>query len=155
MKLAQALADRKALADRVTALSNRARKSVVTVQGHQPSESVRDLLSQIDRTLEQWEQRVVQINRANQAILLADGMTLMEALARRDRLTRSLAIMNELIQAALGPQHERYAMVPREMSPVVPAVDLAVLQDQADRLSQERMQLDLAIQEAGWNHDIS
>jgi hypothetical protein len=154
MKLAEALAERKALSDRITALALRARKSVTVMEGRTPPESVTGLLVQVSQALEQWEQRVVAINRANAHITLSNGETLMEALARRDRLTRELAIWGELMQAATGGPHERMHIMPPGASPMVPAIDLGYLQGEIDRLSQERMTLDLAIQEAGWTHDI-
>ncbi len=93
MKLAEALAERKALSDRITALALRARKSVTVMEGRTPPESVTGLLVQVSQALEQWEKRVVAINRANAHITLSNGETLMEALARRDRLTRELAML--------------------------------------------------------------
>jgi hypothetical protein len=154
MKLAEALSERKALQDRVAALNNRARKSVVTVEGRPAVESPDILIDDIVKTLEQWEQLVVAINRANMRIVLEGGMTVMEALARRDRLTREIALLDELMQVILGPNHERMGMLPREMARVMPNVNIAQFQNRIETLSNERRTLDLAIQEAGWVHEV-
>lgn len=153
MKLAEALADRKTLSDRMTALSMRARRSALAPEGRAGLESVTAILDELDHVLSHWEERVVQINRSNMIVQLDNGMTLMEALARRDCLTRHLAILGELMQA-IGGGHERFGMVPREMATMVPTVDVGALQKRFDVLSQERGALDLAIQEKGWTHDI-
>ncbi len=154
MKLAEALANRKALQDRVAALTNRARKSVLAVEGRTATESAERLMADIAMALEQWEKRVVEINQANMEIQLDNGMTVMEALARRDRLTRHVGVLNELMQVVLGPGNERYAMMPREAAQMIPTVDISQLQAVIDQLTDERRDLDLAIQEAGWTHEI-
>lgn len=102
MKLAEALADRKTLSDRMTALSMRARRSALAPEGRAGLESVTAILDELDHVLSRWEERVVQINRSNMIVQLDNGMTLMEALARRDCLTRHLAILGELMQAIGG-----------------------------------------------------
>lgn len=154
VKLAEALADRKALADRISALTFRAQKSVIAMEGRSPAESASDLLDELTQALVQWEKRVVQINQANSRIMLATEESLMEGLARRDRLTRQLGILTELMETATGGgRHERMHMMPG-VAPMVPAIDLGALQRQIDRVSQERLTLDLAIQEAGWTHDL-
>ncbi|NMP22702.1 DIP1984 family protein [Sulfobacillus harzensis] len=154
MKLAEALAERKGLADRMTSLSQRARRSVVAPEGRAPLEAVTDILEELDQTLARWEERVVQINRANMTVRLENGMTLMEALARRDRLTRHIAILSEVMQVATGGPHERFGMVPREAATMVPTMDVSALQSRLDQVSAERMALDLAIQQAGWAYDM-
>lgn len=154
MKVAEALAERKALRDRLTSLSNRARKSVLAAEGKSPMESAAMLLDDITQVLEQWEARVIQINRANATIRMDNGMTLMEALARRDRLSEHIAVLDDVMAVVLGPGHERLGMMPREMTQMVPTIDVNVLQQRIDSLKRERMDLDLAIQEAGWTHEI-
>ncbi len=153
MKLAEALAERKALSDRATALAQRARHSVIAPEGRTPVEAVAEILVEIEQALERWEERVVQINRTNVEVRLGNGLTLMEALARRDRLTRQFAILMELMQVVTGGPHDRFAMVPREI-PMVPTIDMSGLQGRIDALSGERMALDLAIQQAGWVNDV-
>lgn len=154
MKLAEALADRKTLSDRMATLSVRARRSALAPEGRAALESVTAILDELDQTLARWEERVVQINRTNMTVKLGNGMTIMEALAKRDALTRHLAILGEIMQAATGGGHERFGMVSREMATMVPTVDVGILQHRIDVLSKERAALDLAIQEAGWTHDI-
>ncbi len=154
MKLAEALADRKTLSDRMTSLSARARRSALAPEGRPALESVTGILDDLDQTLVRWEERVVQINRANMSVKLDNGMTIMEALAKRDALTRHLTILGEIMQAVTGGGHERFGMVHREMAIMVPTVDVGILQHRIDALSEQRGALDLAIQEAGWTHDI-
>ena len=77
----------------------------------------------------------------------------MQSLARRDRLTRQVTILNELMQIATGGPQERLHVMPGVL-PIFPAIDLGVLQAQIDSLSQERLSLDLEIQEAGWTHNL-
>ncbi len=152
MKVAEALAERKALQDRLASLTTRARKNVLVTEGRQPLESPDTLLKEITATLELWEKRVVQINRANSQIILPNGMTLMEAIIRRDAITRHIGVYSGLLSVDGSPEWR--GMVPHEVRPMIPAIDLSLLQQKVDDLTMERMNLDLAIQEAGWTHEL-
>lgn len=153
MKLAEALAERKSLQDRLSTLTARARKALMVIEGRSPTESVEQLLKDIDRTLNNWEQLVVKINQTNLATILPNGMSLMEAIAKRDALVRHIGVYQTLLSSATG-EREFHGMIPREMVSLVPAISLAPLQQQIDMLTAERLKLDLAIQEAGWTHDL-
>ncbi len=55
MKLAEALAERKSLQDRLAALTTRARKALMVIEGRNPTESVEQLLKDIETALSRWE----------------------------------------------------------------------------------------------------
>ncbi len=153
MKLAEALAERKSLQDRLAALTTRARKALMVIEGRNPTESVEQLLKDIETALSRWEYMVVKINQTNTATTLASGMNLMEAIAKRDALNRSIGVYQSLLAAGTG-EREFHGMIPRDMVTLVPTISLTPLQEKVDTLISERLKLDLAIQEAGWTHDL-
>jgi arginine decarboxylase-like protein len=155
VKLAEALAERKALQDRLATMTNRARQSVMVAEGQKPHEAAQTLMQDMEEILAQWENLVTRINRTNVQTVLPNGKTIMESIAQRDRISRMLQILTGLSETIMGVSHDRYEMMARRDVAMVPAVDVPALQQRIDELSSKRVQLDLTIQEAGWSTDLS
>lgn len=155
MKLAEALAERKSLQDRLAMMTNRARQSVTVAEGQKPTESPEVLMQSMEEVLGQWETLVTRINRTNLQTLLPNGKTIMEAIAQRDRINRMLQILKGLSDTLMGTGQNHFEMMGRRDIMVVPAIDVAALQQRIDELAAERMKVDLMIQEAGWTTELS
>ncbi len=155
MKLAEALAERKSLQDRLAMMTNRAQQSVTVAEGQKPTESPEVLMQSMEEVLGQWETLVTRVNRTNLQTLLPNGKTIMEAIAQRDRISRMLQILKGLSDTLMGTGQNHFDMMGRRNIMVVPAIDVAALQQRIDELAAERMQVDLMIQEAGWTTELS
>src|SRR5260370_22784953 len=86
MKLAEALVVRADLQKRIEQLRARLRQSVLVQEGEQPPEDPSELLAEAARLVDELARLIFRINRANLATTLPNGVSLTEAIARRDAL---------------------------------------------------------------------
>lgn len=150
MKLAEALIERKALKERVKNLEERLDRVAKVQEGDRPTEDPTALLQQIRGALEAMEGLVTKINRTNIAARLVD-QTIMEAIARRDRLTTEHQVLRRLAQQAT-PTRDRFA---RNEIRFVATVDAAEVQRQADEVALVLRDLDKEIQAANWTIELA
>jgi hypothetical protein len=150
MKLAEALVERSSLKDEIQDLRQRLRRVAKVQEGDTPVEDPRELLATLEEKLRQLERRIVQVNRTNMAAQLADGRTLMEAIAERDLLLLRRSVLEELIGAAT-PAYDRFS---RTEIRYVPTVDVAELQKQADQVAKRYRELDAQIQALNWETEL-
>lgn len=150
MKLAEALIERKALKDRVKNLEERLNRVAKVQEGDRPTEDPAVLLDQIREALGALEGLVTRINRTNIAAR-SGHRTLMEAIARRDRLAAEQQALRRLAQEAT-PTRDRFA---RNEIRFVATVDAAAVQRQADEVARAFRELDKEIQAANWTVELS
>jgi hypothetical protein len=93
---------------------------------------------------------IQRINRTNAATELEPGRTLSDALAVRDMLGWQHSAHRDLAQTATITQ-TRYSKSEVRFESTV---DIAAIQQQADRLAQEYRELDTRIQAANWLIDL-
>jgi len=154
MKLAEALAERKTLQDKLTRLRARLVANARVQEGDQPAERPEALLGEANDTAAALEILIVRINRTNIAAELPGEplLTIMEAVARRDTLRVRLTALSELVAAAQpGPQ--RFALTRSEIRSR-PTVDVAGLQQQVDTQAREIRELDTRLQAANWTIEL-
>jgi hypothetical protein len=133
----------------MASLVDRMQRNALVQEGEEPAERVEDLLAEYGRHADALELLVRAINRTNSETVLAQepGLTLTDALARRDVLTMRLTTWRGIAKAST-PESSRYS---RTEIRQLPQVSAAELQRQADRLSAEYRTLDNAIQSANWS----
>lgn len=150
MKLAEALMLRADLQKKVASLKERVVANAVVQQGDKPHESPLDLISAATGVLDELELLVTRINAANLATRLDDGVTMTQAIARRDTLMQRHAL---LIAAIGGTRREpaRYGMSEIKW---VATLEVAKLQKQADDLSKSIRELNARIQAANWATEL-
>ncbi len=149
MRLAEALIERKALKERIKNLGDRLERVAKVQEGDRPTEDPTTLLQQLREALVALEGLVARINRTNLAAQVGDR-TIMEAIARRDRLTAEYQVLRRLAQEAT-PTRDRYA---RNEIRFVPTVDAAQIQRQADEVVRLLQELDKEIQAANWAIEV-
>ncbi len=110
----------------------------------------RELLAELDRLFEQLTDLIPRINRTNLSATLEGGLTLTDALARRDILTLRGGVLKSTADAAANTVG-RYS---RTEIRQVATIDVGALRRQIDRLAQERRELDTAIQAANWTTEL-
>ncbi len=150
MKLSEALVLRADMQKRVEQLRERLRTSALVQEGEQPPEDPRELLAELDRLFEQLTDLIPRINRTNLSATLEGGLTLTDALARRDILTLRGGVLKSTADAAANTVG-RYS---RTEIRQVATIDVGALRRQIDRLAQERRELDTAIQAANWTTEL-
>jgi hypothetical protein len=164
-KLAEALAERKSLQDRLARLQARLTANAKVQEGDQPAESPTELLTEVERTLTAIKRLTIAINRTNSQTFMTDpsgavkeagstgdSQTIMEAIAERDRLQSHKQVLDTLSNAVRLETHG--FSVTRNEIKWRPTVDVAALQGQIDRVAQTYRALDTQIQAANWSTEL-
>lgn len=146
MKLAEALIERADLQKRAAQLEERIAQNMQVQEGQEPSEDPRSLLTEFMAVVAALDHLLPRIHRANLTATLPGGLTLTDALARRDMLDLRLKVLRRAAAAA-SERQVRYSNSEVKMIPVIPAREL---QSQVDALAKERRELEVQIQQANW-----
>lgn len=146
MKLGEALTLRSQLQVKFQQLRERLKASAVVQESETPPEDPTMLLGELESVADELEKLIARINKTNLATSLRDGMTLTEALARRDHLAWLQSALHQVAEAASVVQ-ARYGKAELRM---VRTVEVATLRQRADDLAKERRLLDAGIQEVNW-----
>jgi len=151
MKLAEALVERAAAQTRLSDLARRMQTSARYQEGQEPLENSRELLAEYDRVALELEQLIARINAANIITEVEPGLSMTAAIARRERLQRTLRMRQELADAGTGSGIDRQM---RSELRSFAAVDVVALRKEADDLARELRTLDVAIQSVNWTTEI-
>jgi len=154
-KLAEALIERKSLQERLGRIQARLAASAKVQEGDQPAEQPGDLIDEARQILAEIKRLTMQINFTNLQTLLPDNdsVSLMEAIAERDRLHAERCTFEHLNNAARIEPNRGYGATRNEIK-WKSTVDVADIQKRIDQLSQSYRQLDTRIQEANWLTDL-
>ena len=150
MKLAEALIERADLQRRLSQLTQRLQQNAQYQEGEEPSEEPKALLAEYEQTADQLQALVIAINLANNRIQLANGIAMVEALAKRDKLKATHAMLIALASAAM-PEQNRYS---RSEIKSIAAVNIKAIRKQADDVAKQHRELDTQIQQANWLNDL-
>ncbi|SRR5579875_538033 len=150
MKLAEALARRADIQTRVTEVRQRLVQVARVQEGEAPAEDPQELLGQLEQLIGELAPLIVRINRTNMAAKLADGRSLMEALAQRDALQLRYSALDAVADAAVQTIN-RYS---RSEIKTVATVNVAALRKQTDQIAQQRRDLDTQVQATNWTVDL-
>jgi len=151
MKLAQALIERADLQRKLAQLGARLQQNAQTRGGAPPPDPRPPLPPPPRRSAAALTRLIVAINRANHNVTLADGTTMLAALAERDRLKAEHAMLGKVADAAMADQ-SRYS---RSEIRTLAAVDIRALRVEADNVAKRCRELDIQIQQANWENDIA
>lgn len=150
MKLATALSERADLQRRISELQSRLNNNAKTQEGEEPAEDPKALLKELDNLLSRLEYLIARINLTNSSVL-SDGKTMTELLARRDCLSKRLAVMRSFLDSA-SAKVDRYSQ--KEIK-IISTVKVSVMQKQVDDVSKELRLLDERIQGLNWITELS
>ena len=153
MKLAEALALRAEKARRAEQLRGRITANARYQEGETPAEDAGDLLDQAGEVLAELESLIRRINRTNAAVVLEDGDTLTDALARRDVLRLRHGLMTAAASAAAGEGQQGYRQLRSELR-MIAALPVAELRAEADELARQLREVDTLIQRTNWEADL-
>ena len=158
MKVAEALLVRRELQKRVVNLQERIGKNTTVQEGDAPEEEPEALIRKAFVLLQEEASLVRRINRTNMGCMLPEEMTMMEALARRDRLINEQAVLKGAVESTYRePRNEFYdeyeswhdSKSVQELK-WVNLVNVAALQERIEALGTQLTRLNAAIQETNW-----
>ncbi len=149
MKIAEALIRRSTITSELNALKERMLKNAKIQEGDTPQENVSELMHLYKNLSDELCSLIIRINKTNQTVTNADGVSLADLLAKRDTyksLTRGCkAVYDEAILVG------RYS---RNEIRLVSAVDAAAIQkDISDYVTKYR-EIDIQIQSINWTADL-
>ncbi len=150
VKLGEALARRAELQTRLTQVRDRLRASALVQEGDQPAEDPQPLLAELDAIASELEDLIAAINVTNAQTRLESGMTLTEALARRD----VLGMLHGALKAVAEATAQQQARYSRSEIRLVRTFDVGAVRARVDQLAREHRQLDVEIQNANWTVDL-
>jgi hypothetical protein len=150
MKLSEALIRRADAQKRVEHLKQRLSSSARTQEDEAPPEDPTELVEDLERTLGELTDLVKRINKTNAITPYDEGMTLTDALAERDRLSLHRAVLANLVNAAVTPQH-RYT---RSDIKYFRTINVSDIQKRMDGLAKQYRELDTRIQEINWSTEL-
>ena len=146
MKLAEALALRADLQNKLASLRERIGSNVIVLEGKEPNENPDELLKEAFGVLKELRELVSKINETNSSSKLPDGSSITEAIAKRDELTQQHSLLDHAVEHSTQDYRYLVSDVSR-----VSCVDVKKLQKQSDDLAGKIRELNLKIQEANWN----
>jgi hypothetical protein len=150
MKLAEALLLRADTQKKLASLRERIARNAVVQEGETAHEDPGKLMKEAVGVLGELEKLVVTINTANLANKLADGRTLTEAIARRDKLVQQHSVIHTAIDGS-KKEPDRYSMSEIKW---VATIDVSKLQKQSDDLARQIRELNAQIQETNWSVEL-
>ena len=150
MKLAEALAIRADLVQKVQQIKTRLYDCVKVQEGDEPSETAEQVINDLDAALAQLKKIIYRINMTNSATVTTDGDNLTSLLARRDVLKMKVKALKEGLDR-LTAQENRYG---RNEIKYVRTVDVSHYRHLYDTVAGELRKLDLTIQELGWTTEL-
>ncbi len=149
-KLAEALILRADYNKRIEQLKARLIRNAKVQEGEKPAEDPAVLLQELEDITGRFEEIIKRINRTNMATMIAGGLSLADAIAKRDVLKLRQGIYRDLAAAATVTQ-DRHT---RSEVKFKGSVSVAAIQRKADDAAKEHRQLDAQIQEANWLADL-
>ena len=156
MKLAEALSLRSDAQKRLAQVQARAVACARYQEGSAPAEDPAALHTEALAVVDEIEQLVRRINRTNASTELEPGLTITDAIARRDSLAAKRKLTVALADAASGSDGEFGWSARQLRSELRDLTDLPVpeLRQQADRLARDYRELDTRLQEANWATEL-
>jgi hypothetical protein len=133
MKLAEALLERKSEKLTIDNLQERLEENALVQDGDKPAETPESLMAELRDSLARLESLIREINAANNVSKLPNGVTVSDAIVRRDMLKLERQALERMV-GAMSTRHLRFG---RNEVKFVATVAQAKLRQEIDRLSKE------------------
>ena len=149
MKLAEALQERSDLNTKIAELRRRLDNCLLVQDGEEPAEDPKQLLQELDGSVERLENLMAAINLTN-CKTTVNGMTLTELIAKKDALNIKVAAYKNFVYT-IGSGTDRARGTEIKIKPVLKASELQKL---VDKLAKEIRLLDNRLQQTNWETDL-
>ena len=150
MKLAELLMERAECQRRIAQLSSRLRDCAKVQEGDSPPVKPEVMLKEVVELHSQLEELIKRINHVNVTNELEPGLTLADAVTRRDMLRSQRELYDSLVKASQVSEG-RYSM--KEIR-YVSTMDVSELIRKTDELSKAVRMMDARIQARNWEVDV-
>ena len=150
MKLAELLMERAECQRRIAQISSRLRDCAKVQEGDIPPVKPEVMLKEVVELHSQLEELIKRINHVNVTNALEPGLTLADAVTRRDMLRSQRELYDSLVKAS-QVSDGRYSM--KEIR-YVSTMDVAELIRNTDELSKAVRMMDARIQARNWEVDV-
>lgn len=155
MKLAEALALRADAQKRLAQLTTRAVANARYQEGEPPAEDAVRLHREAQAAVTEIETLVRRINRTNAQTELEPGLTITDAIARRDALRAQHRATVALADAASGADQRGWTRQMRSELRYLTDVPVAELRQEADRVAVQYREIDTRLQAANWTTELA
>ncbi len=150
MKLAEALMLRADMKKRIEQLKQRLMRNAKVQEGEKPAEDPQSLLDEVEKLSEELVNLIQKINKTNSATVIDGGITVADAIARRDILVLKHSLYRELAQAAtILPDVRTKSEIKFKGT-----VSVTGIQEKADAAAKAHREIDTKIQEMNWRTDL-
>ncbi|QTH41915.1 DIP1984 family protein [Cohnella sp. LGH] len=150
MKLAEALVLRADTQKKIAQLRQRLERVVKVQEGELPAEDPSSLLRELEQTLDEQTEWIRKINRTNATVSFAEGLSISDALAERDRIMQHRKLLGDVLEQASIKQ-DRFS---RSEVKYERTIDVVQIQTKVDALSKAYREYDFRIQELNWRTDL-
>ena len=150
MKLAELLVERSEIQKRIAQLSSRLNDFATVQEGDRPPFNPAEMLSRIDSLHVRLEEAIRKINTVNMTTEFEPGMTLAEAVTKRDVMKNRRNIYHGLFTASVI-RDGRYS---KKEIKFVTTLDVDRIMDITDDLAKDIRILDSKIQARNWEVDV-
>ena len=147
MKLAEALLQRKELLTKVNQLGIRMLQDALVQEGDEPAENPAELLEEQQSAIEELEALITRINKTNMTNKIERGITIADAIVKRDMLNLRRNALDQLANQAKITQ----SRATKSEIKFVATVDVREIRTECDAVSKQIRELDAEIQAANWN----
>lgn len=155
MKLAEALALRSDAQKRLDALRSRATVAARYQEGETPTEDAAALLGEAREVVGELERLVRRINRTNAFVEVEPGLTITDAIARRDALAAERKLVTSVADAASSGDGFGWGRRMRSELRMLTDVNVSALRAEADGLARDYRELDTMLQSANWTTELA
>lgn len=150
MKLAEALVLRADTQKKIAQLRQRLERVVKVQEGELPAEDPSSLLRELEQTLDEQTAWIRKINRTNATVSFAEGLSISDALAERDRIMQHRKLLGDVLEQASIKQ-DRFS---RSEVKYERTINVVQIQTKVDALSKAYREYDFRIQELNWRTDL-
>jgi hypothetical protein len=150
MKLAEALSLRKDLEKRISGLKERLENVARVQEDDAPAECPTDLLTELDRSMEQLEKLIYNINVTNMRVVDEEGNSMTKLLANRDVLNKRIGILRNTFNR-VSSYGDRYC---RTEIRTVATMDARQLHQELDKYAKQAREIDLKVQRLNFTYDL-
>jgi len=146
MKLAELLIERSEMKKRIEVIANRLRRTAKIQEGDPIVIPPEKLLTKLDHLIEKHELVIRKINQINQTTMFENGLTLADAVVKRESMKQKRNIYSALFSASYSEEN-RYS---KSEIKFVATLDVDRIMEICDDLSRDIRLLDGRIQAKNW-----
>jgi len=150
MKLAEALLQRKELLTKINQLENRMMQDALVQEGDEPAENPIELLEEQQASIEELGVLITRINKTNMTNSIERGITIADAIVKRDMLN----LRRNALDRLANHSHITQSRATKSEIKFVATVDVREIRKECDAVSKQLRELDAEIQAENWNVEL-